>query len=257
MTQLGIIHLSDQHLEDAVQPVTVHDGHALADTIFEYEDPDTTVICDTGDFTGSGLQIQYDVAREVMARYRHRGYDYFVSPSNHDLGPAGGMIADYALANFHRFVSEVSPAHDPSRPYPHLYERDGLAVIVANTLAEQTFFARGILGARQRRRLRSQLRHAHRRGLHTCLLLHHCPTIDHPLYRLVDRAELASDLQRAGGVDLMLTGHLHRAASRRDRFGARLLLASPAVTIRRRYRRIWFDGTQFRWQWVYFDGRRG
>lgn len=251
-----ILHLSDQHLAEGFVDTSVEDGHAVADAIFDLEQPGPALVCDTGDVTASGLAEEYELARSVVDRYRDRGFGYFICPANHDMGPGGGIRARYAVDNFHEFAAATMPEHDREQPYPHLYRREDLAIVVTDSCAEQTMWSRGILGDDQRRRLTRMVRRLNARELKICMMIHHCPTVDDPLCRLVDRERMTVALNEVGGVDVMLTGHLHRAEVHHEAYGATFVFSSPSTTVAGQYRRIWWEDGRLKWAWTGLDGSR-
>lgn len=243
-----IAHFSDAHVLDPRFPDGAHDRlHDLCRRIAEEEDRRSTVVCVTGDL---GWDMSAEEARLIVeAMEPLRGWKVLHAKGNHDHGPLGLVRRTGAVERWRAMVDDMTgylPGEYPSARYVAF---QGVAFIVANSSWDQTFLARGRIGELQIKAIARGVERARKMGLRLVLMLHHCPSGGDRTKRLSDRDEFGAALEEVGGVDLMLTGHLHRAKEWRGVYGADWLISAPAATEDGRYRKIWWDGARLRWEW--------
>lgn len=252
---MKFIHVSDRHYG---QPGATQANARINNAICERPDIAQCAIIDTGDVVDSPSLRQYKTATSALLELSELAGEFLLLPGNHDLAWAGVSRSLAAPALWGDHVEELTG----SRPtYPSLHIIDGIAVIAIDTnrqppnmLARQAaqITATGFVGDRQIFDVVNMVRKARSFDLPIIVAMHHCPSGGDPLLRLSDRLALGNALESAGGVDLMLTGHLHQKREWSGVFGARFLLASPKTPGAQGYREIWWDAElkRFRWGWV-------
>ena len=194
-----LVHLSDLHFgaheERLVEAVEQH-----VDDI----KPDLVVI--SGDFTQRARTEQFEQACEFLDRLRQRGHEVLAVPGNHDV-PLYDVVRRFLspLARYRRFID------DTLCPFVEL---PGVAVLGINTARSLTF-KDGRINEGQVDFIRDTFDRTSR-DVFRILVTHH------PLFALpvgeqveapVGRQELALDAVSDAGVDLLLAGHTHHAAS--------------------------------------------
>ncbi len=110
--------------------------------------------------------------------------------------------------------------------------------------------AQGYLGPEQREIIASHVAVARAVERIPVLAMHHCPTGGNPALRLIDRQELAFALQAVGGVDVMLTGHLHRKGEWSGVLGAGIILSAPKCSAEPGWWELEVVGREVRHRWV-------
>lgn len=115
LSSFRLIHLSDLHFTASKHTLDWRDDHLVIDTqdspakskvIADFlcaseRGPaffDTSVIVITGDLTDSGDTEDYAVACAFIERLKHRGFDVYVVPGNHDYCKEGNLIVAEILA---------------------------------------------------------------------------------------------------------------------------------------------------------------
>jgi len=194
-----LVHLSDLHFG-------AHDER-LVEAVEQHVDdikPDLVVI--SGDFTQRARTEQFEQACEFLGRLRQRGHEVLAVPGNHDV-PLYDVLRRFLspLARYRRFID------DTLCPFVEL---PGVAVLGINTARSLTF-KDGRINEGQVDFIRDTFDRTSR-DVFRILVTHH------PLFALpvgeqveapVGRQELALDAVSDAGVDLLLAGHTHHAAS--------------------------------------------
>jgi len=194
-----LVHLSDLHFG-------AHDER-LVEAVEQHVDdikPDLVVI--SGDFTQRARTEQFEQACEFLDRLRQRGHEVLAVPGNHDV-PLYDVVRRFLspLARYRRFID------DTLCPFVEL---PGVAVLGINTARSLTF-KDGRINEGQVDFIRDTFDRTSR-DVFRILVTHH------PLFALpvgeqveapVGRQELALDAVSDAGVDLLLAGHTHHAAS--------------------------------------------
>jgi len=194
-----LVHLSDLHFG-------AHDER-LVEAVEQHVDdikPDLVVI--SGDFTQRARTEQFEQACEFLDRLRQRGHEVLAVPGNHDV-PLYDVLRRFLspLARYRRFID------DTLCPFVEL---PGVAVLGINTARSLTF-KDGRINEGQVDFIRDTFDRTSR-DVFRILVTHH------PLFALpvgeqveapVGRQELALDAVSDAGVDLLLAGHTHHAAS--------------------------------------------
>jgi 3',5'-cyclic AMP phosphodiesterase CpdA len=194
-----ILHLSDLHFgahdEGLVEAVEAQ-AAALK--------PDLVVV--SGDFTQRATTDQFRDACAFLGRLRHAGHEVLGVPGNHDV-PLYNVLRRFLspLARYRRFIDEsLCP----------FVEFGGIAVLGINT-ARSLAFKDGRINADQVAFIRETFARTPREAVR--ILVTH-----HPLFALkvgeeatpaVGRQEMALDAIEEAGVDMLLAGHNHHAAS--------------------------------------------
>jgi 3',5'-cyclic AMP phosphodiesterase CpdA len=222
-----IAHISDLHF-GRTDPAIV--AGVLED--LKNENPDLIIV--SGDLTQSARHREFREARAFLDALPVR---YLVIPGNHDV-PNVDLLERFA-APFSRYKKYIAPQLCPT-----LVE-EGLAVMGINTARRWRFKLNWALGSISR----TQIKQAHDffagkgEDVFKIVVTHH-PFLapeDTPEEDLANHAEEAIPVFRECGVDLILSGHLHRGytgevsghrpAGNRDILVAQ---ASTATSTRRR-----------------------
>lgn len=191
---------------------TAHRIAHVSDLHFGREDPDVaeallediveagaTLVAVSGDLTQRAFRRQFEAAGEWLQRL---AAPWIAVPGNHDV-PVYDLVGRFfsPLVHYREYVSEEL---DP------LWVHDGLAVLGLNTARSLTV-KQGRLSLEQIASLRSRLTAIPDRTF-TVVVTHHpfLPPSDAPRTPLVGRATQALEMMEEVGVDLLLTGHLHR-----------------------------------------------
>lgn len=169
----------------------------------------------TGDLTHLGLPGELE---EAEAWLRRIGPPERVSvvPGNHDVlvgarDAARGLWPAYTGPRCAAGATAAGAAEAPG--YPAVRVQGGLALVgLSSARPTPPLLATGRLGERQCRRLEEALGALGDAGLVRVVLIHHAPTAGgSPRRRLVDAERLRGILRRTG-AELVLHGHVHRAA---------------------------------------------
>ena len=248
MTDLTIVHTSDQHVADPKHDVTEDDGIAHAKRICDRYDPESTIIIDTGDWTGSGWASQFRVARRVAKVYRDHGFDLYSVPANHDVAIQGSTYTRWSRSRCDEFLSDVCGYEDDR--WPKIRDHGSIRIILADSCASPTLLARGAVGDDQIGAIGEA---AEEWNGPVLLATHHCPSGGDRLLRLTDRRDLGDRLKEVGGVDAWITGHLHQRVEWSGIWGAYYLLTSPMSVKNGCWREIYWNNDLDRFQWEWYD----
>jgi 3',5'-cyclic AMP phosphodiesterase CpdA len=195
-----IAHLSDLHF-GRTDPQAVE---SLVEDI-SADPPDLVVV--SGDLTLRARRSEFAEARAFLGRLPAPS---FAVPGNHDITPF--LPIERFAYPYRRWRSFISPIVEPS------LRDEEMVLLGINTARPMTLhwnWARGSISRRQISRVRSELEGLPSK-LFRIVVAHH-PFIvpqDAPDAHLVSRSALALDSFSRSGVDLVLSGHLHRAYQR-------------------------------------------
>ena len=194
-----LVHLSDLHFgahdENLVEAVE----HSI-DVI----KPHLVVI--SGDFTQRARTEQFKDACRFLEELRDKGHEVLGVPGNHDV-PLYDVLRRFLspLTRYRRFIDETL--------CPFI-ELPGVAVLGINTARSLTF-KDGRINKEQVEFIRDTFSRTHPDAVRV-LVTHH-PLFAIPVGETVERAiggqELALDAIEEAGVDLLLAGHAHHAAT--------------------------------------------
>jgi 3',5'-cyclic AMP phosphodiesterase CpdA len=190
-----IAHISDLHFGREEPDL----AHALIAALREQQ-PDLIVV--SGDFTQRGRRRQFAAARAFLDRLPS---PVLAVPGNHDV-PLYDVARRFLLplARYRRYIcAEVEP----------LLIDDEIAVMGINTARSATF-VNGRISYLQADAIRSVFSKIPPDRF-KIVAAHHplIPPPDAPNLPIVGRARMAADAISEAGVDLVLTGHFHRAFS--------------------------------------------
>lgn len=250
----SIAHISDLHFgrtEPALVEALLADLAAIA----------PSVIAVSGDLTQDARRREFAAARDFLDRLPA---PYLVVPGNHDI-PRLNLLSRFTkpFARYRRYITEDTA--------PVLID-DGIALVGVNTarrLVAHWNWSHGAISLGQIDRVREKLRALPRDTL-KIVVAHHpfLPPPDAPATRLIARAETALRFFATAGVDLILTGHLHRGftgdvTAHHDRVRRPILVAqaATATSTRRRdepnaYNRILIEGNRLSLKARRWDGTR-
>lgn len=221
-----LVHLSDLHF-GAHDPRLVEEVELKVDEL----KPDLVVI--SGDFTQRARTEQFKEACHFLERLRESGHEVLGVPGNHDV-PLYDVLRRFLspLTRYRRYIDETLCP---------LIELPGAAVLGINTARSLTF-KDGRVSHEQVEFIRETFARTDPRVVRV-LVTHH-PLFDIPvgpgIERAIGRQELALDVVEACGVDLLLAGHAHHAATHHasdlvTRAGGSLVIqAGTATSVRLR-----------------------
>lgn len=193
----SIIHLSDLHFS-AVVPGS---EESLLDAIDRI---DPTMVIVSGDFTLRGARQEFQHAARFLDRITH---PVLAVPGNHDIS-AYRMLERF-LFPLRRYREHIAPRTIDR------HKDEQLAILGLNTARSWGLhwnWAHGRVSIPQTMeadRFFADTDHAALR----CLVVHHPPVVpsDMPRYRPLGRNRYLRPLLRKHKIDLVLSGHLHRA----------------------------------------------
>jgi 3',5'-cyclic AMP phosphodiesterase CpdA len=196
---INLVHLSDLHFG-------AHDDRlveALQGRIDELK-PDLVVI--SGDFTQRARTEQFQEACRFLEALRERGHEVLGVPGNHDV-PLYDVLRRFLspLTRYRRYVDETL--------CPFI-ELPGVAVLGINTARSLTF-KDGRISEGQIEFIRETFARVDPDAVRV-LVTHHplfAIPVGDEIERAVGRHELALDAIEETGVDLLLAGHAHHAAT--------------------------------------------
>ena len=256
---MKIVHTGDMHLHDwrFGDPSEI-EAHArrVVKSIIENEDAADTVVCDTGDMMQHGGQEECDAVRRVYEPLLNHGFQIVACPGNHDLwwNGLGGRLLNRFLGGYPKDDEFDALASDLMRRevdgWPVAFRRGPVVFIAANSSHRHTYLASGYLGEEQIDYIADTVRTCHNVGVAPVILVHHCLSGGQRSKRLQDRRELGDALEEAGGVSLILSGHLHEANSWSGVFGADRLVSTPAMVESKKYRRLECADGRWSEEWV-------
>src|SRR6266576_4127971 len=194
-----LVHLSDLHF-GAHDERLVEAVELKADAL----KPDLVVI--SGDFTQRARTEQFKEACRFLEGLRDRGHEVLGVPGNHDV-PLYDVLRRFLspLTRYRRFID------DTLCPF---IELPGIAVLGINTARSLTF-KDGRISEEQIEFIRETFARSDRDAVRV-LVTHHplfAIPVGDELERAVGRHELALDAVEKAGVDLLLAGHAHHAAT--------------------------------------------
>ena len=247
-----VAHISDLHFgrtEPAVVDALLAELRAMA----------PTVIAVSGDLTQDASSAEFAAARDFLDRLPA---PHIVVPGNHDI-PRLNLLSRFTKP-FSRYRRYITPDTAP------LLLQDDIALIGVNTarrLVAHWNWSHGAISLEQIERVRETLRPLPRTMLKV-VVAHHpfLPPPDAPGTKLIARAETALRVFATAGVDLILTGHLHKGftgevTSHHGRVRRPILVAqaATATSTRRRnepnaYNRILVDGDRLTLEPRRWDG---
>lgn len=195
----SLVHLSDLHFG-------AHDDRlveALKRKIDELK-PDLVVI--SGDFTQRARTEQFQEACSFLETLREGGHEVLGVPGNHDV-PLYDVLRRFLspLTRYRRYVD------DTLCPF---IELPGVAVLGINTARSLTF-KDGRISESQIAFIRETFARVDSDAVRV-LVTHHplfAIPVGEEIERAVGRNELALDAIEEAGVDLLLAGHAHHAAT--------------------------------------------
>ena len=194
-----LVHLSDLHFG-------AHDENLVEAVEWSVDRlrPDLVII--SGDFTQRARTEQFKEACGFLERLRDSGHEVIGVPGNHDV-PLYDVLRRFLspLTRYRRFIDETLC------PFVEL---PGVAVLGINTARSLTF-KDGRISEEQVAFIRETFSRTDRNAVRV-LVTHH-PLLAIPVGEGVERAvgrhELALDAVQKAGVDLLLAGHAHHAAT--------------------------------------------
>ena len=196
-----IVHLSDLHFG-------AHDENLVeaVEQSIDALEPHLVVI--SGDFTQRARTEQFKEACRFLERLRDKGHEVLAVPGNHDV-PLYDVLRRFLspLTRYRRFIDETL--------CPFI-ELPGIAVLGINTARSLTF-KDGRINAEQIAFIRETFARTASNAVR--ILVTHHPLFAISVGETVERAiggqELALDAIEEAGVDLLLAGHAHHAATHR------------------------------------------
>ncbi len=194
-----LVHLSDLHFG-------AHDDRLVEAVQHKIDElkPDLVVI--SGDFTQRARTEQFQEACSFLEALRERGHEVLGVPGNHDV-PLYDVLRRFLspLTRYRRYID------DTLCPF---IEFPGVAVLGINTARSLTF-KDGRISETQIEFIRETFARVDRDAVR--ILVTHHPLFAIPvgeqMERPVGRQELALDAIEEAGVDLLLAGHAHHAAT--------------------------------------------
>jgi 3',5'-cyclic AMP phosphodiesterase CpdA len=214
-----LLHLSDLHF-GAHDETLVEAVEAKIDRLR----PDLIIV--SGDFTQRARTEQFKEACHFLEKLRDSGHEVLGVPGNHDV-PLYDVLRRFLspLTRYRRFIDETL--------CPFI-ELPGVAVLGINTARSLTF-KDGRISEEQVEFIRETFSRTDPNAVRV-LVTHH-PLLAVPVgegvERAVGRQELALDAVEKAGVDLLLAGHAHHAATLEDlvtRAGGALVVQAGTAT---------------------------
>ncbi len=194
-----LLHLSDLHFG-------AHDENLVEAVEWSVDRLKPDVVIVSGDFTQRARTEQFKDACRFLERLRDGGHEVLGVPGNHDV-PLYDVLRRFLspLTRYRRFIDETL--------CPFI-ELPGVAVLGINTARSLTF-KDGRISDEQVEFIRETFSRTDRNAVRV-LVTHH-PLLAVPVGERVERAvgrqELALDAIEKAGVDLLLAGHGHHAAT--------------------------------------------
>ena len=163
----------------------------------------------TGDITDSGDVADYTIARAFIAKLKHKGFDVYCVPGNHDCSKEGTLALGQRERGQNATRRENFSKYVDQAPFPRVVDLHGGWLILLDSLQGELAsdngnnFAQGALGPEQLAKLRSEierLQKDRRAGKKIVVCLHHSP------FKIV-----AGDLPPDGSLSLHSKGGLEDA----------------------------------------------
>lgn len=219
-----IVHLSDVHFggEDA-------EATEAATALVAADPPDLVMV--TGDLTLNGLPREFEAARRWLARLPQ---PMLCTPGNHDT--PYWNIPLRALVPFDRYRRYIGP------PGAGAFEGAGLAARMINSARgaqPRPDWSKGAIRLKTADADVAALAKAPAGDLRIVGCHHPLVEVaDTPVTGGVRRGEMAAEIFAAGGVDLILTGHVHNPFAVALPFGDHRTYAVGAGTLSKRTRGV-------------------
>ena len=194
-----LAHLSDLHFG-------AHEPRLVSAVERKIDELGSDLVVISGDFTQRARTEQFREACRFLERLRDGGHEVLGVPGNHDI-PLYDVLRRFLspLTRYRRYIDETL--------CPFI-ELPGVAVLGINTARSLTF-KDGRISHEQVDFIRDTFERTDRRTVR--ILVTHHPMFAVPvgarIERAVGRQELALDVVEACGVDLLLAGHAHHAAT--------------------------------------------
>ncbi|HEX4762416.1 MAG TPA: metallophosphoesterase [Sphingomicrobium sp.] len=194
-----LVHLSDLHFG-------AHEPRLVSAVERKIDELGSDLVVISGDFTQRARTEQFREACRFLERLRDGGHEVLGVPGNHDI-PLYDVLRRFLspLTRYRRYIDETL--------CPFI-ELPGVAVLGINTARSLTF-KDGRISHEQVDFIRDTFERTDRRTVR--ILVTHHPMFAVPvgarIERAVGRQELALDVVEACGVDLLLAGHAHHAAT--------------------------------------------
>jgi 3',5'-cyclic AMP phosphodiesterase CpdA len=216
-----IVHLSDLHFG-------AHDEGMVAAVEQSIDELKPHLVVISGDFTQRARTEQFKEACRFLESLRDHGHEVLGVPGNHDV-PLYDVLRRFLspLTRYRRFIDEsLCP----------FIELPGVAVLGINTARSLTF-KDGRINEEQVEFIRETFGRSKSDALRV-LVTHH-PLFAIPVgagvERAIGRQELALDAIEDAGVDLLLAGHAHHAATHQasdfvTRAGGALVIQAGTAT---------------------------
>ena len=214
-----LVHLSDLHFG-------AHDETLVEAVVAKIDRLRPDLIIVSGDFTQRARTEQFKEACHFLEKLRDSGREVLGVPGNHDV-PLYDVLRRFLspLTRYRRFIDETL--------CPFI-ELPGVAVLGINTARSLTF-KDGRISEEQVEFIRETFSRTDPNAVRV-LVTHH-PLLAVPVgegvERAVGRQELALDAVEKAGVDLLLAGHAHHAATLEDlvtRAGGALVVQAGTAT---------------------------
>lgn len=215
------------------------------------------IICETGDDIETPSSRLFRTAKSARRQVYDRSREGVKIPGNHDLDISGMWKWWRSPDMWAEYVEDLTGRWPI---YPQLTVVDDVAIIAMDTctppsgrwakMYPRQALASGLLGDEQIQKCAAMVEEQKALGRQVMLLLHHCLSGGSVSLQLTDRHELGDALKAVGGVDVALTGHLHRKCEWSDVYGVRLLLSCPKTSEADGYRVVTWDGVEWGWEWV-------
>lgn len=252
---MKIAHISDTHYGTPGAPSRCA---PTINAIANRSDVDDVVLVHTGDVIESPAPTgaQYDQARNALVQVCGRVRDAIFCRGNHDVAIKGIVRWPEANALHRRFARRMTD-RAPAAPRCDVY--DDVAIITLNSCrmppsaakrGVDDLLATGFLGEGQIKSAARMVREQRVLGRAVVVAMHHSPMGGGAALRLSDRDALGSALADAGGVDVMLCGHLHQRGEWRNEYGAGVVLSAPKCGEVGGYWAVRVEGGAVRWRWV-------
>lgn len=183
----------------------------------------------TGDVTQSGRQAEFDAAAEWIGALPG---PVMVTPGNHDV-PVPGLV-DRVLWPFRRYERAFGP------PWKISHQQEGLAAHAFNTargIQMRANWSKGAVREGQARETVRVLAAAEPNALRVALCHHPLSEVTGgPMTGEVHGGEAAAAILAEGGVDVILTGHVHTPFALQLPIGDRRTYSVGAATLSLRER---------------------
>ena len=240
-----ILHISDLHYGQAG---AVSANARILNAIASRPDVAECTLVITGDINDTPNRAIYQTSTSALRDVCGRVKRVVMCDGNHDIdifGLSRSMKGLTLFADQHKQLTGL-----PYRPpVACVDEEEGIAYLSVSTCVRASrrfgavdILATGMIGEEQIRDICEAVKHHRAMGRRIVIAMHHCPTGGNPALRLSDRHSFGEALEAVGGVDLILTGHLHRAGHWTRVFGTRNLIASAKSPDSRSYTQIAMDG---------------